>query len=189
MIPRKLYVANLELIAKYGRGDMIVVECGVWKGGMMAGIKSIGKNVIGFDSFEGLPEPKEIDGPKAMEYVQYKTSPHYYDNCRADYRDTDRFLASVGGSLYCLFRLWYSREGLRTGIGESPISVLRIDCDWYESVKICLDALYGNVVSGGIIICDDYGAYDGAARAVNEFIADKKIRIREYKGVCYFVKE
>ena len=52
-------------------------------------------------------------------------------------------------------------------IGE--IAVLRLDGDWYESTKICLDKLYDRVIEGGIIIIDDYGHWVGAKKAVDNF--------------------
>jgi len=52
-------------------------------------------------------------------------------------------------------------------IGE--ISVLRLDGDWYESTKICLEKLYDKVIDGGIILIDDYGHWIGAKKATDEF--------------------
>ena len=49
------------------------------------------------------------------------------------------------------------------------IAILRLDGDWYESTKICLDKLYDNVIEGGIIIIDDYGHFIGAKKATDEF--------------------
>ena len=36
------------------------------------------------------------------------------------------------------------------------IAILRLDTDWYESSKYELGQMYDNVVSGGVIIFDDY---------------------------------
>lgn len=41
------------------------MECGVWRGGMIASISEIlgnNREYYLFDSFEGLPQAKEIDG-------------------------------------------------------------------------------------------------------------------------------
>jgi O-methyltransferase len=55
--------------------------------------------------------------------------------------------------------------------------LLHIDGDWYESVKVCLDALYDRVVPGGIIQFDDYGYWKGARKAVDEFMAKREIKV------------
>jgi len=55
-----------------------------------------------------------------------------------------------------------------------PIALLRLDGDWYESTKICLDGLYNHVVPGGVVVIDDYGHWEGCRRAVDEFIAGSK---------------
>lgn len=70
-----------------------------------------------------------------------------------------------------------------------PIALLRLDADWYESAKRVLDNLAGCVVSGGLIIVDDYYAYEGCARAVNEFAAERNLGIRQYwlGGICHIV--
>jgi len=77
----KLYYANNLSIAKKSlsvEGD--VVECGVWRGGMIAGIAEIlekKKKYHLFDSFEGLPEAKEIDGPSAIAWQKNSTG-HFF---------------------------------------------------------------------------------------------------------------
>jgi len=55
------------------------------------------------------------------------------------------------------------------------IAVLRLDGDWYESTKICLEKFYDKVVDGGVIIIDDYGHFIGAKRATDEFRAANNI--------------
>jgi predicted O-methyltransferase YrrM len=59
-------------------------------------------------------------------------------------------------------------------IGE--IAVLRLDGDWYESTKICLEKLYDNVIEGGIIIIDNYGHFIGAKKATDEFRDNNNIK-------------
>jgi hypothetical protein len=51
------------------------------------------------------------------------------------------------------------------------IALLRLDTDWYESTRHELAHLYQRVTPGGVIIVDDYGCWQGARRAVDEFLA------------------
>lgn len=71
------------------------------------------------------------------------------------------------------------------------IALLHLDCDWYESVKFCLNELYDNVVQGGFIFIDDYGAWRGCKKAVDEFMKERNLKIGliqiDYTGV-YFQK-
>ena len=53
------------------------------------------------------------------------------------------------------------------------ISLLHIDVDLYEPVKIILDKLYDRVTTGGIIILDDYGTFAGTNKAVDDFFNNK----------------
>ena len=67
-----------------------------------------------------------------------------------------------------------------------PISVLHIDGDWYEGVRVCLDFLYDRVVPYGVIQFDDYGYWKGARKAVDEFFNHRGIQVRlrrlDYSG-------
>ena len=49
------------------------------------------------------------------------------------------------------------------------IALLRLDTDWYESTKIELELLYPLLATNGIMIIDDFGHWEGAKKAVNEF--------------------
>lgn len=50
------------------------------------------------------------------------------------------------------------------------VAFAHIDCDWYEPVKFCLEALADTLVPGGAIVLDDYHAYGGAKIAADEFL-------------------
>ncbi len=51
------------------------------------------------------------------------------------------------------------------------IALLRLDTDWYESTAGELSALYPLLVPGGVLIIDDYGHFEGARRAVDEYFS------------------
>src|SRR5262249_41387462 len=71
MIPRRAYIANLEITELFSKVRGSVVECGTWKGGMIAGMAKLlgqGRTYFLFDSFQGLPPAQEIDGAAALNW-------------------------------------------------------------------------------------------------------------------------
>jgi len=64
----------------------------------------------------------------------------------------------------------------RLGLETAGRAVLRLDGDFSESTKFCLEKLYDQVVSGDTVIIDDYGVFPGCLRAVDEFIAARSCR-------------
>lgn len=51
-----------------------------------------------------------------------------------------------------------------------PIALLRLDGDWYSSTKVCVDHLFPLIEEGGTMVVDDYYAWDGCAKAINELL-------------------
>ena len=186
----KIYEVSLYLKESGGRGNF--VECGVWNGGsagIMASVSRFNENRYFwlFDSWEGLPEPGEYDvqctgkrGEKGMASgSQEKVEKLLFRKLKLDRNKIH------------LIKGWFEQTIplRRKEIGE--IALLHLDCDWYESVKFCLNELFDNVVEGGFIFIDDYGEWQGCKRAVDEFFAERKLRIKlnhiDYAGV-YFQK-
>src|SRR4051794_29572601 len=65
MIPEKVFIDNLQLCLPYKNVPGNIVECGVWRGGMIAAVaEKLGNDCSYFlcDSFEGLPPVQDIDG-------------------------------------------------------------------------------------------------------------------------------
>lgn len=57
------------------------------------------------------------------------------------------------------------------------ISILRLDTDWYTSTRHELTHLYPRLSSGGVLIIDDYGYWQGSRTAVEEFLAETGARL------------
>jgi O-methyltransferase len=53
------------------------------------------------------------------------------------------------------------------------IALLRLDTDWYESTRLELELLWDRLQPNGVLIIDDYGHWQGARRAVDEFFQDR----------------
>jgi len=61
MVPADSYIRNLDLAEKVRNVEGCVVECGVWRGGMIAGIADLfdgGRDYYLLDSFAGLPRSR-----------------------------------------------------------------------------------------------------------------------------------
>jgi hypothetical protein len=52
-----------------------------------------------------------------------------------------------------------------------PIALAHIDCDWYDSVLLCIERLAPRMVPGGAMVFDDYSSYAGCRRAVDAWLA------------------
>ena len=57
------------------------------------------------------------------------------------------------------------------------ISLLRLDTDWYESTLHNLNHLFPLLSKGGILILDDYGHWQGARKAVDEYLEKNNVKI------------
>jgi O-methyltransferase len=174
------------------------VECGVWRGGasfLMADLLRLqgvsDRKVWLFDSFEGHRAPAAIDGQAALEYARNTDDPGYFDNCRVGVEEVRQSAASLGlDSMTEIVKGWFEETLPTTRDRIGPIAILRLDCDWYDSVRVCLESLYDLVAPRGVVIIDDYFSYEGCAIAVHEFLANRRLahRIEQSRGVAFFRK-
>jgi O-methyltransferase len=186
----KLYEIATSLERRKVQGSF--VECGVWNGGSSGLIAKIAssnhrRHIWLFDSWEGLPEPTDFD-------ISY----------RGEAGRKGIALGSIKKVRELLFeklKLDQKRVHIQRGWFQDTIPVyknelgnivlLHLDCDWYESVKFCLDELFDQVEQGGFIFIDDYGHWKGCKRAVDEFFEGRNLNIGvvkiDYTGI-YFQK-
>jgi O-methyltransferase len=191
MLLRGQFIDNLLLAGKYTPPIGDVVECGVWRGGVIRGLA----DVLGetrtyhlFDSFEGLPPAGELDGEAAIAWQTNVQSPTYYDNCSAD-ESYARSLFEGSGFNYSINSGWFS-DTLPAFNSANPIALLRLDGDWYDSTMTCLTNLFPKLAPGALVLIDDYHTWDGCARAVHDYLSQTKstLRIRQSAlGTCYLI--
>ncbi len=159
-----------------------IVECGVWRGGsmMMAALtlRALGvanRELYLFDTFQGMTEPTAHDRRWSGEHASEKfvrtqrADGTGSDWCRASLDDVRRNMLSTG---YPTERVYYCQgpvEQTLPGSAPEQVALLRLDTDWYESTRHELEHLYPRLVPGGILIIDDYGTWEGARRAVDEY--------------------
>jgi O-methyltransferase len=185
------YCANLRLAVRFKHLSGAIVECGTWKGGMIAGLAYVfgpHRRYYLFDSFEGLPPAKDIDGERALRWQADTESPFFFDNCRASIDDARDAMRRAGIRDPMVVKGWFQDTLPRTAI-EGEIAVLRMDADWYDSTMCILVNLFHKVVSGGCIIIDDYPNWEGCAKAIHDFLSENKRpeRIGTYNDLVTFM--
>ena len=150
MVPEDIYIKNLMLVDLFSFAPGSVVECGTWKGGMIAGIaKTLGpdRSYYLFDSYQGLPAAKDIDGAAAKQWQNDRTGPQYHDNCTASEDDSRAAMTLAGVSDWHVIPGWFEDTLKGPGLPEE-IAILRLDGDWYDSTMTCLEALFPRVANG-----------------------------------------
>lgn len=192
MIGKWRYTANLELADRFSSVDGAIVECGTWKGGMIAGMARLlgrGRSYYLFDSFEGLPEAQAVDGEAARRWQADKTSPRYFNNCIAAEQDARTAMELAGAAHSRIEKGWF-KDTLPSAEFPGGIAMLRLDADWYDSTITILDHLFKSVNAGGVMIIDDYYTWDGCTRAVHDFLSKNRCaeRISAHRGVCFIQK-
>jgi O-methyltransferase len=161
-------------------GDM--VECGVWRGGssMLAALTldSLGDRercIWLYDTFEGMPPPTDVDRSFGGEFASdvLRRTDAVGEGTRA-VAGLDEVKANLATTGYPSDRLRFVEgmvEDTIPAVAPEQISILRLDTDWYESTRHELRHLWPRLSPGGVLIVDDYGHWQGARQAVDEFLA------------------
>jgi hypothetical protein len=143
-----------------------------------------------------LPEPTLEDGKIAKDYASDKAEGNLktIDKCVAPLKDVEEVFFNIlklDKKNIVISKGWFQDTLPKDREKIGKIAILRLDGDWYESTKCCLENLYDNVIIGGYIILDDYGHWEGAKKALDEFFIERKIRPElikiDYTGI-YFKK-
>tara|TARA_B100001059_G_scaffold228624_1_gene259979 strand:- start:6400 stop:7131 length:732 start_codon:yes stop_codon:yes gene_type:complete len=162
-IQRMYMVRNLLLSTKGLNGDW--AECGVFKGASSLIISEYnrrynlmrpGCSMHLFDSFEGLAEPAVEDVGTNM--------------VRGDYRGVeDEVKKNLAGYESLVYHRGWIPDRFNE-VADRRFSFVHIDVDFYEPVRDSLDFFLPRMVSGGVIVLDDYGCHQtpGALRAADE---------------------
>lgn len=159
-----------------------LIEAGCALGGsaiVMAAAKEAGRPLFVHDVFGTIPPPAAEDGPDVAErYIEIASGNaigiggDLYYGYRADLLDTVR-------TSFVAFGLPPECENVHFVPGmfedtlhpNGPVAVAHIDGDWYASVRVCLERIAPHVPPGGVMVIDDYDAWSGCRRAVDEWLA------------------
>lgn len=158
-----------------------IVECGVWRGGsMFAAARTLldagdsTRELYLYDTYAGMPAPGEhdvrrTDGRSAATLLADPREEQTRAN--AGLETVRRTMASSGYDSDRIHFVPGKVEDTIPDTAPATIALLRLDTDWYSSTLHELEHLYSRLVPGGVLIIDDYGWWEGARRAVDEFFA------------------
>lgn len=195
MTSRERLLALINAVPYIIRRDIpgVFVECGVWRGGsvlaMLLKLQQLGVNdrdVYLFDTFEGMTQPTELDvspytrpALEAWNDASESGRRAWEDAFRPEVFNEDSVRQLLVSSGYPAERLHLVKgpvEQTLPGPLTGPVALLRLDTDWYESTRHELEHLYPRLSTGGVLIIDDYGHWQGCRRAVDEYFNDGAAR-------------
>jgi O-methyltransferase len=163
------------------------IECGVWRGGStMAAALALAqegdtdRDLYLFDTFEGMTAPTDVDklanGTLARTHLQRQEK----GAGTWAYAGIEEVRANMMSTNYPWNRVHFVQGPVEQTIPAhappAPIALLRLDTDWYESTKHEMVHLFPLLCKGGILIVDDYGHWQGARKAIDEYLVEQARR-------------
>lgn len=174
------FITHLEFFKQTSNVRGEIVEFGVFKGNsFFRWIKfrdlleqTNSRKVIGFDIFGDFPEANfEEDKEKRDAFVQETNGGKSISleeiNELLQKQGLNKNVDIIKGDILVTLDEYLDKNP------HLKISLLHIDVDLYEPTKHILEKLYQRVTTGGIIILDDYGAFAGTNKAVDDFFQNK----------------
>lgn len=169
-----------ETIKKGLPGDLI--ECGVFRGGSAIQIASAmrrygsEKRLHAIDLFEGFDIDEVIDSLDEQDEWDQRRVNRKFAGSRFN-----RVVSSIdeeGLSNWVTVHKGAFAE-VFPSLGEAKFCFAHIDCDYYSSVKDCVDFLKERLVPGGIALFDDYGGdkWPGVKKALHELLDPDSLTI------------
>lgn len=175
-----LYLAVRYAVAHSTMGDM--VECGVWKGGCsmliahtLLTLNDTSRTIWLYDTFEGMSEPTtdDISTNSGIDAVKEWNKHNRTDGdfwCEASLEEVRNNMNRTG---YPPERIKFVKGKVEDTIPMTvpvAIALLRLDTDWYESTYHEMKYLYPLISNGGTLVLDDYGSWNGARKAVDQYL-------------------
>lgn len=163
-----------------------ILEFGVYKGTSLVRLltfrnlleNNFSRKVYGFDVFGKFPDSLQLNSDR--EFVKNFENAGGYGISK---EELDFHLKQKGFTNYELIEgdILDTVDAFDKRNPAAKIALLHIDVDVYEPTKKILEQLWDKVVKGGIVMLDDYGTIEGETKAVDEFFADKNVKITKPK--------
>ena len=162
----------------------VVIEAGTARGGsaiVIAAAKAPDRPMKVFDVFDMIPPPGDRDGADVHKRylriaggtakglggdVYYGYRENLDEEVRASFARLGVPLEDNGVELV---------KGLFQNTMEiaGPVAFAHLDGDWYDSTMTCLSRIAPRLSTGGRIVVDDYYAWSGCRRAVDDYFENR----------------
>jgi hypothetical protein len=166
------FLAHYELYKKIVYLPGAVIECGLFKGNSFR----YSRKLIGFDIFGAFPKTNFEDDKKYLSAFTDSAGENSIELEEIEkimqYKKLENYEFVKGDINKTIPDYCKNNEHLK-------IALLHIDTDVYEPAVTILENMYDRVVTGGIIMFDDYGTFPGETKAVDEFFSDKGLVIEK----------
>jgi O-methyltransferase len=163
------------------------VECGVWKGGssmimakMLQDRSITDRSLYLYDTYEGMSAPGEEDvdlrGNAASS--TWKKEARDGDQSNWCYSTLDEVKGNFTRTGFPQAQIHYVKgkvEDTIPGVIPGQIALLRLDTDWFDSTYHELVHMFPLLSPGGVLIIDDYGYWQGARKAVDQYFKENGI--------------
>jgi hypothetical protein len=162
------------------------IECGVFKGASFARFcmfrellnNPYAKKMIAFDIFGEFPGTNyEEDKIMRQRFIEEAGAQSISQEQLLEvlkHKRVERNVELVAGDITVTVPEYVEKHP------ELKISLLNLDTDIYEPAVTILEYFYPRLVSGGVLILDDYGTFPGETKAVDDYFADKDVQIRKF---------
>jgi hypothetical protein len=145
--------------------QVLYLEFGVFRGASMrywsAMLKHHESRLHGFDSFEGLPEDFDVDGPYTKGTF-----------------DVMGQMPLIGDSRVQFFKGWFSEVLPTYQLPKHDVLVIVLDADLYSSTLCVLRHLRPFIAPGTFIYFDDMSRPDHEPRAFKDFMRESGLTFR-----------
>lgn len=178
-----------------------IIETGCALGGssiVIAKAKNQNRAFYIYDVFGMIPSPGEKDGEDVLERYNaikqgksvgingekyYGYQKNLFEQVKSNFQE---FNIEVGENNIHLVKGLY-QDTLKVNY---KVAFAHIDCDWYDSVMVCLKQIEPNLSKGGILVIDDYYFWSGCAKAVDDYFSDKRKEFKfERKNRLHIIKK
>ena len=191
------FIIHYELYKKALSLPGAIVECGIFKGASFVRFASfdfllgtVKRRIIGFDTFGEFPQGEDKDDHKVLgNFLKAAGSQSIAkDQLKEvlDMKNLGQEVELIKGDI---------NETVPQLVKDNPeiqIALINLDTDIYKPSLTVLEYLFPKLVSGGVLILDDYNVHRGETQAVNEYFSGQDIQIQKFpfaENPSYIIKE
>jgi len=177
---------TLEALGRHAAAlDGAFAECGTYRGGtaylLAAMLRDAGagdRPLHLFDTFAGFPDSAVFERDSLRPGEWSDTSVREVASLLAPFPNVRIHPGEIPGTF--------------AHVRDERFAFVHVDVDLYPSTRDCCAFFYERLVSGGVLVCDDYGFADfrlAAKAAVDEFFAGKpEVPLALHTGQCLVIK-